>query len=64
VNILAADEICPQPQTSEHLAAIEIMKLQSIIILQNKIDRIEQVAAENQHEQIINFIQSEILFIC
>jgi translation initiation factor 2 subunit 3 len=64
VNILAADEICPQPQTSEHLAAIEIMKLQSVIILQNKIDRIEQVAAENQHEQIINFIQSEILFIC
>jgi translation initiation factor 2 subunit 3 len=64
VNILAADEICPQPQTSEHLAAIEIMKLQSIIILQNKIDRVEQVAAENQHEQIINFIQSEILSIC
>ena len=34
---LAGNESCPQPQTSEHLAAIEIMKLKHIIILQNKV---------------------------
>jgi translation elongation factor EF-1alpha len=34
--LIAGNETCPQPQTSEHLAAIEIMKLTNIIILQNK----------------------------
>ncbi|KAG9967929.1 putative translation initiation factor 2, gamma subunit, partial [Aureobasidium melanogenum] len=35
--LIAGNETCPQPQTSEHLAAIEIMKLNHIIILQNKV---------------------------
>ena len=26
--LIAAKETCPQPQTSEHLAAVEIMKLE------------------------------------
>src|SRR4051794_16560497 len=34
--LIAGNETCPQPQTSEHLAAIEIMKLSHIVILQNK----------------------------
>jgi len=34
--LIAGNESCPQPQTSEHLAAIEIMKLQHMIILQTK----------------------------
>jgi hypothetical protein len=36
--LVAGNETCPQPQTSEHLAAVEIMKLKNILILQNKID--------------------------
>jgi translation initiation factor 2 subunit 3 len=32
--LIAGNESCPQPQTSEHLAAIEIMRLKHIIILQ------------------------------
>lgn len=32
--LIAGNEPCPQPQTSEHLAAVEIMRLQHIIILQ------------------------------
>lgn len=32
--LVAGNESCPQPQTSEHLAAIEIMKLKHILILQ------------------------------
>ncbi len=35
--LIAGNEPCPQPQTSEHLAAVEIMRLQHIIILQNKV---------------------------
>lgn len=55
--IAAANESCPQPQTSEHLAAIEIMKLKHIIILQNKIDLVKEPQAREQHEQILKFIQ-------
>ena len=54
--LIAANEPCPQPQTSEHLAAVEIMRLQHIIILQNKIDLVTEAAALNQHETISRFI--------
>ena len=30
--LIAANEVCPQPQTSEHLAIMEIMRMQNIII--------------------------------
>lgn len=58
--LIAANESCPQPQTSEHLAAVEIMRLKDIIILQNKIDLITESAAVNQHESIQKFIQGTI----
>ncbi|KAJ3676317.1 hypothetical protein LUZ60_003729 [Juncus effusus] len=58
--LIAANESCPQPQTSEHLAAVEIMRLQHIIILQNKIDLIQESAAINQHEAIQKFIQRTV----
>jgi len=55
--IVAGNESCPQPQTSEHLAAIEIMKLKHIVILQNKIDLVKEAQAKEQYEQILKFIQ-------
>lgn len=60
--LIAGNQPCPQPQTSEHLAAVEIMKLQHIIILQNKIDIIvkEQEAANKQFEDIKKFVQGSI----
>jgi len=58
--LIAANESCPQPQTSEHLAAVEIMRLKDILILQNKIDLVTESAAQNQHESIQKFIQGTI----
>ncbi|XP_073127008.1 eukaryotic translation initiation factor 2 subunit gamma-like isoform X2 [Henckelia pumila] len=58
--LIAANETCPQPQTAEHLAAVEIMRLQHIIILQNKVDLLQQNATMNQHEAIQNFIQGTV----
>jgi translation initiation factor 2 subunit 3 len=58
--LIASNESCPQPQTSEHLAAVEIMRLKHIIILQNKIDLIQESVAINQHESIQKFIQGTI----
>ena len=42
---------------AEHLAAVEIMQLKHIIILQNKIDLIDETKATTQHDQIQSFIQ-------
>eukprot|EP01087_Luapelamoeba_hula_P018829 TRINITY_DN612_c0_g1_i1.p1 TRINITY_DN612_c0_g1~~TRINITY_DN612_c0_g1_i1.p1 ORF type:complete len:479 (+),score=69.89 TRINITY_DN612_c0_g1_i1:171-1607(+) len=58
--LIAGNESCPQPQTSEHLAAIEIMKLRHIIILQNKIDLVKEPAAHDQFKQIQAFVQGTI----
>jgi len=55
----AGNESCPQPQTSEHLAAIEIMKLKHILILQNKIDLVKEGQAKEQYEQILKFVQGK-----
>mgnify|MGYP001852433910 FL=1 len=56
----AGNESCPQPQTSEHLAAIEIMKLKHILILQNKIDLVKESQAKEQYEQILAFVQGKL----
>jgi len=58
--LIAGNESCPQPQTSEHLAAIEIMKLKHILILQNKIDLIKEEQAREQNEQILKFIEGTV----
>ena len=54
--LIAGNETCPQTQTSEHLAAIEIMKLKHILILQNKIDLVKESQAKEQYEQILAFV--------
>lgn len=55
--LIAGNESCPQPQTSEHLAAIEIMKLKHIIILQNKVDLMREESALEHHKSILKFIK-------
>jgi translation initiation factor 2 subunit 3 len=54
--LVAGNETCPQPQTSKHLAAVEIMRLKNIIILQNKVDLVKMDAAVAQQEQIRKFV--------
>ncbi|CAG8532961.1 4602_t:CDS:10 [Diversispora eburnea] len=51
--LIAGNEPCPQPQTSEHLAAIEIMKLKHIIILQNKVDLCKENACEEHYQSTV-----------
>ncbi|KAH6690452.1 eukaryotic translation initiation factor 2 subunit gamma, partial [Plectosphaerella plurivora] len=58
--LIAGNETCPQPQTSEHLAAIEIMKLDKIIILQNKVDLMRTEAAQQHYQSILKFIRGTV----
>ncbi|CAI4230113.1 unnamed protein product [Auanema sp. JU1783] len=58
--LVAGNEPCPQPQTSEHLAAVEIMQLQNLLILQNKVDIIKESQAREQYDQIKSFVQGTV----
>jgi translation initiation factor 2 subunit 3 len=58
--LIAANQTVPQSQTAEHLAAIEVMKLENVIILQNKIDLINQNQAEQQYRDIKRFVAGTI----
>ncbi|KAF7360784.1 Translation initiation factor eif2 gamma subunit [Mycena venus] len=55
--LIAGNETCPQPQTSEHLAAVEIMQLEHIIILQNKVDLIRKTQALEHEKSIAEFVK-------
>ena len=55
--LIASNEICPQPQTIEHLAAVECIDLQNIIIIQNKIDLVKEENAKEHYAQIKKFVQ-------
>jgi translation initiation factor 2 subunit 3 len=55
--VIAANEICPQPQTAEHLVAVEIMKMEKLIIIQNKVDLVSKNEAINHYCTIKKFIE-------
>jgi translation initiation factor 2 subunit 3 len=58
--VIAADEPCPQPQTREHLAAAEIIGIKNIVIVQNKIDIVNEKRAHESYEEIENFVKGSI----
>jgi translation initiation factor 2 subunit 3 len=55
--LVAANEECPQPQTREHLMALQIMGIKKVIVVQNKIDLVKEDAAVKNHEQIKAFLK-------
>jgi translation initiation factor 2 subunit 3 len=57
VLVIAANEVCPQPQTREHLMALEIIGAKRIIIVQNKIDLVSEEDAITNYEQIVKFVK-------
>lgn len=58
--VIAANEPCPQPQTKEHLMALELTGITRIIIVQNKIDVVTQQAALENYKQIKKFIKGTV----
>ncbi|KAI5168312.1 translation initiation factor 2 subunit 3 [Pancytospora epiphaga] len=56
--LVAANEPCPQPQTTEHLFAVEIMDLKKIVVIQNKVDLVSREQALEQHDQIREFLKT------
>jgi translation initiation factor 2 subunit 3 len=60
ILVIAADEPCPQPQTREHLAAAQVIGIKNIIIVQNKIDIVEEKRARKSYEEIKAFVKGTI----
>ena len=58
--LVAADEKCPQPQTKEHLMALEMCGIKKIIIVQNKIDLVSEEEAVENYKQIKEFVKGSI----
>lgn len=56
--VVAADEECPQPQTREHLAAIQIVGIDKIIIVQNKIDIVDEKRVLESYREITDFVRN------
>lgn len=60
ILVIASDEPCPQPQTREHLAAISIIGLEKLLIVQNKIDIVTREDAIRNYNEISKFISGTI----
>ena len=55
--MISATEQCPQPQTREHLQALEIVGVDKLIVVQNKIDLVSQEQAQKNYEDIKTFLK-------
>ncbi len=60
ILVIAANEKCPQPQTREHLAAIQAVGLTKLIVVQNKIDLVTLKEAEQSYRDIKKFLKGSI----
>ena len=58
--MVAANETCPQPQTREHLMALEIAGIKNIVIVQNKIDLVTKDRAMESYKEIKQFLKGTI----
>ncbi|MBI5347071.1 MAG: translation initiation factor IF-2 subunit gamma [Candidatus Aenigmarchaeota archaeon] len=60
VMLIAANEKCPQPQTAEHLKALDVAGVKHIVIVQNKIDLVSEERAKQHYEEIRNFVKGTV----
>ena len=60
ILLISANSRCPQPQTREHLAAMEILQIPNIVIAQNKIELVSEEEAQRNYKEIKKFIKGTI----
>lgn len=58
--VIAANEPCPQPQTKEHLMALDIVGAKNIVIVQNKVDLVSEEKARRNYEEILQFVRGTV----
>ena len=60
ILVIAANEKCPQPQTKEHLMALNIIGIKNIVIVQNKIDLVSKDRVIENYHQIKDFVKGTV----
>jgi translation initiation factor 2 subunit 3 len=58
IVLISATEECPQPQTREHIMALEILGIDKVIIVQNKIDLVDEKQIKKNFIQIKKFLMN------
>lgn len=58
--IIAANEPCPQAQTAEHLMVLDILGIKNVVIVQNKIDLVDEAKAIENYQQIKKFLKGTV----
>jgi translation initiation factor 2 subunit 3 len=58
--LVAANEVCPQPQTKEHLQALDTVGAKNIVIVQNKVDLVDDAKAMRNYEEIQEFTKGTV----
>jgi len=56
--LVAANEHCPQPQTREHMYALDIIGVRKVVVVQNKIDLLPAEGSEENYREIVEFLKS------
>jgi len=57
ILVIAANEPCPQPQTKEHLMALDVIGVKDVIVVQNKIDIVSKERALESYREIKEFVK-------
>ncbi|KGK99347.1 translation initiation factor IF-2 subunit gamma [Methanococcoides methylutens] len=60
ILVIAANEECPQPQTKEHLMALNIIGIENIVIVQNKVDLVPKEKVIEHYHQIKEFVKGTV----
>ncbi len=58
--VVSANESCPQPQTREHLTALNIVGIDKIVVVQNKIDLVSEQEATKNYREIKEFLKGSV----
>lgn len=57
ILVIGANEPCPQPQTKEHLMALDVIGVKNVIVVQNKIDTVTKEKAIENYNEIKEFVK-------
>lgn len=60
ILVTAANEKVPQPQTREHLVALQTLGIKQIVLVQNKVDLVSYEETIENYKQIKSFVKGSV----
>ena len=60
ILVITANEPVPMPQTREHLLALQMLGMKKMVVVQNKIDRVDADGARKNYEAIKQFLSNTV----